>query len=211
MSDHRLRGRLEHGLEAMGLELSSDQIASLLAYLSLLARWNRAYNLTAVDEPAEMVERHLIDSLSILPWLEGDRVLDAGTGAGLPGVPLAIACPDRHFILVDTNGKKVRFLRQVRRELGLDNIEPVHGRLEMIDPGEYPADDVVARALAPLPRLVGQLEGWLVRGARLLAMKGRLEQSECDSVSSGYNVDRIELEVQGTAARRCLVIVSRNE
>ncbi len=211
MSDHRLRGRLEHGLEAMGLELSSDQIASLLAYLSLLARWNRAYNLTAVDEPAEMVERHLIDSLSILPWLEGDRVLDAGTGAGLPGVPLAIACPDRHFILVDTNGKKVRFLRQVRRELGLDNIEPVHGRLEMIDPGEYPADDVVARALAPLPRLVGQLEGWLVRGARLLAMKGRLEQSECDSVSSGYNVDRIELEVPGTAARRCLVIVSRNE
>ncbi len=195
----------------MGIELSAQQVEALLAYLDLLSRWNRAYNLTAVDEPVEMVDRHLLDSLSILPWLKADRVLDAGTGAGLPGVPLAIACPDRRFVLVDTNGKKVRFLRQVRRELGLDNIEPVQGRLETLDPDEYPAGEIVARALAPLPRLVEQLEAWLACGARLLAMKARLEQSECESVPSGYNVDRIELDVPGTAARRCLVIVSRNE
>jgi len=211
MNDLQLRERLERGIAAMGVGLSPEKVEALLAYLALLARWNRAYNLTAVDEPGEMVDRHLIDSLSILPWLKGNRVLDAGTGAGLPGVPLAIACPDRHFILVDSNGKKVRFLRQVRRDLRLANIEPVHGRLEMINPGEYPADDLVARALAPLPRLVGQLEGWLARGARLLAMKARLEHSECESVPSGYNVDRIELEVPGIAARRCLVIVSRHE
>ncbi len=195
----------------MGLELSAAQSDNLLAYLALLGRWNRAFNLTAVDEPDAMVDRHLLDSLSILPWLRSERVLDAGTGAGLPGVPLAIACPDRHFVLVDTNGKKVRFLRQVRRELGLDNIEPVHGRLEHLDADQHPAGDIVARALAPLPRLVERLEAWLARGARLLAMKARLEQSECESVPSGYNVDRIELEVPGIAARRCLVIVSRNE
>jgi 16S rRNA (guanine527-N7)-methyltransferase len=211
MSDQHLRERLESGLGKMGIELSTHQAQALLAYLDLLSRWNRAYNLTAIDEPEEMVDRHLLDSLSILPWLKAARVLDAGTGAGLPGVPLAIACPDRHFVLVDTNGKKVRFLRQVRRELGLDNIEPVQARLEHLDPDEYPAGDLVARALAPLPRLVEQLEAWLARGARLLAMKARLEQSECESVPSGYNVDRIELEVPGTAARRCLVIVSRNE
>ncbi len=211
MSSPELRKRLERGLGSMGIDLSGDQVEALLAYLALLTRWNRAYNLTAVDEPMEMVDRHLLDSLSILPWLKADRVLDAGTGAGLPGVPLAIACPERHFVLVDASSKKVRFLRQVRRELGLDNIEPVHGRLEMIDPDNYPAGDLVARALAPLPRLVGQLEAWLARGARLLAMKARLEQSECEGVPSGYNVDRIELEVPGTAARRCLVIVSRHE
>lgn len=211
MSDPGLRERLERGLAALKVDLSGNQVEALLAFLALLSRWNRVYNLTAIDDPVEMVDRHLLDSLSILPWLEADRVLDAGTGAGLPGVPLAIAAPGRHFVLVDANGKKVRFLRQVRRELGLNNIEPVHGRLEMIDPDQFPAKDLVVRALAPLPRLVGQLAPWLNGGARLLAMKARLEQSECESVPSGYNVDRIELEVPGTAARRCLVIVSRHE
>ncbi len=211
MNDSALRRQLERRLEAMKMSLDAGQIDAMLAYLALLSRWNRAYNLTAVDAPDEMVDRHLVDSVSVLPWLTGRRVLDAGTGAGLPGVPLAIACPDRHFLLVDSNGKKVRFLRQVRRELGMNNIEPIHRRLEMLDPEGECADDIVARALAPLPRLVEQLAPYLVRGARLLAMKGRLEQSECESVPSAYNVDRIELEVPGTAARRCLVIVSKNE
>ena len=211
MNDATLRQQLERRLETLTVSLDAGQVDALLAYLALLSRWNRAYNLTAVDAPREMVDRHLVDSLSLLPWLSGPRVLDAGTGAGLPGIPLAIACPDQHFLLVDSNGKKVRFLRQVRRELGLDNIEPVHRRLEMLDPEREWADDIVARALAPLPRLVDQLAPYLDRGARLLAMKGRLEQSECESVPSGYNVDRIELEVPGIAARRCLVIVSRNE
>ncbi len=209
MNDSALRRKLERRLEAMNRSLPAGQIDAMLAYLALLSRWNRTYNLTAVDAPDEMVDRHLVDSVSILPWLAGRTVLDAGTGAGLPGVPLAIACPDRRFLLVDSNGKKVRFLRQVRRELGLDNIEPVHRRLEMLDPDGECADDIVARALAPLPRLIEQLMPCLDRGARLLAMKGRLEQSECESVPSAYNVDRIELEVPGTAARRCLVIVSK--
>ncbi|QOC22675.1 16S rRNA (guanine(527)-N(7))-methyltransferase RsmG [Wenzhouxiangella sp. AB-CW3] len=205
------RQRLLAGVAALELDLDADRLEAMLAFVSLLARWNQAYNLTAIDDPNAMVDRHLLDSLSILPWLRSDRVLDAGTGAGLPGIPLAIASPQRYFVLVDANGKKVRFLRQVRRELALDNIEPVHARLESLDPVSHPAGDLVARALAPLPRLIEQLQPYLDRGARLLAMKGRLEQSECDGLPSAYNVERIELRVPGTAAERCLAIVNRNE
>lgn len=208
MNEAALDGRLEAGLDTLGIELDADRRERMLAYLALLGRWNRAYNLTAVEDASAMVDRHLLDSLSILPWLTGTRVLDAGTGAGLPGVVLAIARPESHFVLVDSNGKKIRFLRQVRRELGLANIEPVQARVEDLDPEPAP-DMVVARALAPLPRLVAQLEPFLTRGARLLAMKGRLAQSECAGVEDAYNVERIELEVPGTDAVRSLVMVTR--
>src|SRR5699024_6521313 len=138
MSIEAQHTRLDAGLAGLGQALDERCRIRLLDYLALLARWNRAYNLTAVDEPLAMVDRHLVDSLSILPWIAGHEIVDAGTGAGLPGVPLAIACPDRHFTLIDSNGKKVRFLRQVRRELGLANIEPVHSRLEDYRPERQP-------------------------------------------------------------------------
>lgn len=208
MSAADQRARLDVGLAELGLALEETGKARLLGYLALLSRWNRAYNLTAVDQPAAMVDRHLIDSLSILPWVDGCRILDAGTGAGLPGVPLAIACPDRHFLLVDSNGKKVRFLRQVRRELGLDNIEPVHSRLEDFRPETRP-DLVLARALAPLPRLVDQLGHLLAGGASLLAMKGRLEEDECAAVADAYNIERIELNVPGASGARSLAILRK--
>jgi 16S rRNA (guanine527-N7)-methyltransferase len=200
--------KLSSGIECLSIALQPAQRRRLLDYLALLARWNRTYNLTAVDQPVEMVARHLLDSLSILPWLSGQRVLDAGTGAGLPGVPLAVACPDRHFVLVDGNGKKIRFLRQVRRELGLDNIEPLHQRLESL-PVEPVPDTITARALAPLERLVGWHRPWLDRGARLLAMKAGLEENERAGVPDAYNVEIIDLEVPGLGARRCLAIISK--
>jgi len=209
VSPEDLHERLDAGLAGLGLTLPQAKKDQLLAYLALLSRWNRAYNLTAVDEPAEMVDRHLIDSLSILPWVDGAAVVDAGTGAGLPGVPLAIACPDTRFVLVDSNGKKVRFLRQVRRELGLGNIEPVHSRLEDFSP-ETPPDQVIARALAPLPRLVEQLGGMLGAGATLLAMKGRLERDECAAVADAYNVETIELNVPGAGGARSLAILRKS-
>lgn len=208
MSGNGTAARLACGLDRLGIDLSPGRQEQLLAYLRLLARWNRAYNLTAVDDPAVMVDRHLLDSLSILPWLRGKRIMDAGTGAGLPGVPLAVACADRHFILVDSNGKKIRFLRQVRRELELDNIEPLQARVEALELESAP-DEIVVRALAPLPRLIDQLGGFLDAGARLLAMKGRLEQSECSGVPEAYNVERIKLEVPGASGARCLVIVEK--
>ncbi|MDZ7791440.1 MAG: 16S rRNA (guanine(527)-N(7))-methyltransferase RsmG [Xanthomonadales bacterium] len=209
MNPDALRERLEKGLAGLGLSLEAERVDRLLDYLALLSRWNRAYNLTAVDEPAAMVDRHLVDSLSILPWIKGHEIVDAGTGAGLPGVPLAIACPGKHFVLVDSNGKKVRFLRQVRRELGLDNIEPVHARLEAFAPDSLP-DQIVARALAPLPRLVEQLGHLLSEGATLLAMKGRLEQDECAAVADAYNVEIIELNVPGTVNARSLAILRKS-
>lgn len=208
MSTDAIADGLDAGLARLELDLSAARRRQLLDYLALLSRWNRAYNLTAVDEPVEMVDRHLIDSLSILPWVTGNVIVDAGTGAGLPGVPLAIACPDRHFVLVDSNGKKVRFLREVRRRLELDNIEPVASRLEDLVLERSP-DLIVARALAPLPRLVAQVGRYLDSGARLLAMKGRLDPSECAGVPDAYNVERIELDVPGAGAARSLAIIEK--
>ncbi len=111
----------------------SDQ---LLHYHALLHKWNQAFNLTAVRDPLEMIDRHLLDSLSLLPYVEGKRVLDMGTGAGLPGIPLAICLPQTQFVLLDSNGKKIRFVRQAMMELGLQNVEPVQARLEAYQPVE---------------------------------------------------------------------------
>ncbi|MGY6554789.1 MAG: 16S rRNA (guanine(527)-N(7))-methyltransferase RsmG [Wenzhouxiangella sp.] len=199
---------LATGLQQMGISADQGRQRQLLAYLALLQRWNEAYNLTAVTDPVAMVARHLLDSLSILPALEGRIFLDAGTGAGLPGVPLAIARPDCRFVLLDSNGKKVRFLRQVRRELKLDNIEPVQGRLESyrMDP---PPDALLTRALAPLERLVAWSAHWLDLGIPLLAMKSDRAESEIRDVPEPYNVRLEELRVPGLCARRCLAIVEK--
>jgi len=160
------------GLEQMDLALATDQSDRLLAYLLLLQRWNRVYNLTAVREPLEMVAKHLLDSLSVLPYLLGDRVLDVGTGAGLPGIPLAIASPQRVFHLLDSNSKKTRFLRQAVMDLGLTNIEVIQARMESYLPEEKFAT-IVGRAVASIPDLSAAIGHLLARPARLLVMKGQ--------------------------------------
>lgn len=199
---------LAAGLDALGLALADTQRFDLLRYLALLKRWNKAYNLTSIDEPGEMVARHLLDSLSIQPFLQGTRIMDSGTGAGLPGVPLAIAAPERSFRLVDGNGKKIRFLRQVRRELSLSHVLPIHSRLEDLPLKPQP-DTITARALAPLARLVDWHERWLAAGACLLAMKGRIDEKEISAVPAAYNVELVDLEVPGLGARRSLAIITR--
>lgn len=166
------RRLLEDGLGTLGLSGAGRLADSLLTFQALLARWNRAFNLTAVRDPEEMVVRHLLDSLAIHPWVPAGRIADIGTGAGLPGIPLALALPDRTFTLVDSVGKKLRFVRQACRELGLDNVAPVHIRLEDFRP-EQPFDAVVARALAPLERLAPLAAPLLAPGGSLLAMSGR--------------------------------------
>ncbi|MEX2498766.1 MAG: 16S rRNA (guanine(527)-N(7))-methyltransferase RsmG [Wenzhouxiangellaceae bacterium] len=203
----RMEQRLVAGLEHLGQSLAPEQVKAVLDYLAELVRWNKAYNLTAVTDPLEMVDRHIIDSLSLRPFIQGQRIFDAGTGAGLPGVVLAIAEPGRHFILVDSNGKKVRFLRHIKRTLGLDNIEPVHARLESLklDP---PPDEIVARALAPLDRLAEWLSPWLDQGTRLLAMKGKLEQAEIDQVPDRFRVEQQTIELPAMPAERCIAVVS---
>jgi 16S rRNA (guanine527-N7)-methyltransferase len=201
---------LEDGIDAMSLTLAPSQRRRLFDYLALLIRWNRAFNLTAVDQPRAMVARHLLDSLSVLPWLVGSTVVDSGTGAGLPGVVLAIASPQRRFTLIDSNGKKVRFLRQVRRSLNLNNVEPVQARLEALAERAAP-DTVTARALAPLERLVAWHRPWLETGSRLVAMKARLDDDERSAVPDAYNVERVDLRVPGLDASRCLAIVTMRQ
>jgi len=200
--------RLSAGLKSLGQALPEENIERQLDFLAELVRWNKAYNLTAVTDPMEMVDRHVIDSLSIRPFIDGRRILDSGTGAGLPGVVLAIAEPDRHFVLVDSNGKKVRFLRHIQRTMGLDNIEPLHARLESLELTP-PPDEIIARALAPLGRLVEWHRQWLDQGIRLLAMKAQLERDELDGVPRAYAAEKQFLDWTGIQAERCVVAVRR--
>jgi 16S rRNA (guanine527-N7)-methyltransferase len=168
---------LVSGAAALGLALAPGQIERLLGFLALLTRWNRAYNLTAVRDPGEMVPRHLLDSLVILPYLYGESVLDLGTGAGLPGLPLAVCDPDRHYWLLDGNGKKVRFVRQVVLELGLTQVVPVHERIEAYRPGRK-FSTIVSRAVATIAQIQAAAAPLLERPGRLLVMKGRYPQDE---------------------------------
>jgi len=196
--------------ELEGLAADSKQITSLLAYLDLLNRWNRTYNLTAAKKPTDMVTRHLLDSLSVLPSLRGRRVLDAGTGGGLPGVPLAIARPELEVTLLDSVGKKVRFLNHVRRELGLANIKPVQSRLETFaeDTG---FDVVISRAFSDLASFVKAARHLLSDSGALYAMKGRYPEGELEALPARIRVDSIEkLKVPGLQEDRHLVIMSVN-
>jgi 16S rRNA (guanine527-N7)-methyltransferase len=187
------------------IEPSGPLCDGLLAYLGELLAWNRAYNLTAVRSADDAVTRHLLDSLAILPWVQGERLLDVGTGPGLPGIPLALARPDRQHVLLDSNGKKVRFLRHVIRTLGLNNVEAVQARVENLEDGDG-FDCITARAFAPMPRLLRWVGPLLAPGGRLLAMCGRDDRSQ--EIEAGFRLlDNIELRVPYLDAERRLLIV----
>ena len=193
------------GCEALAIRLPEGASVRLSAYLTLLERWNRAYNLTAVRDPEAMVGRHVLDSLSILPWLEGPRVLDVGSGAGLPGIPLAVVRPDCQFYLLDSNGKRTRFLTQVAGELQLHNARVVRGRVEDYRP-ESLFDTVVSRAFATLADMVADAGRLCAPTGRLLAMKGVFPDDELARLPAGYVVvDVYPLRVPSLDAERHLV------
>lgn len=193
------------GSERLGVQLHSKAVARLVVYLTLLERWNRAYNLTAVRDPEAMVVRHVLDSLSILPWLAGPRVLDVGSGAGLPGIPLAIARPEYRFCLLDSNGKRTRFLIQVVAELRLDNVDVVRGRVEDYRPATL-FNSVVSRAFATLADMVADAGRLCAPEGRLLAMKGVFPDDELARLPPGYAVvDVYPLRVPNLDAERHLV------
>jgi 16S rRNA (guanine527-N7)-methyltransferase len=183
---------------------------ALLAYLAELGRWNATYNLTAVKNPLDMVLRHLLDSLSVLPWIGGGPLLDAGTGAGLPGVPLAIARPRLEVTLLDSTGKKIRFLNHVRRELGLENVTPVQARLETYTTVDSP-DQVISRAFTDLASFARSARHLARRPLQLLAMKGKRPGDEIKALPEWAVVESIEkLSVPGLQEQRHLVIMTVN-
>ncbi|MFT3897378.1 MAG: 16S rRNA (guanine(527)-N(7))-methyltransferase RsmG [Thermomonas sp.] len=206
---HELAAPLRTGLAA--LALPGDLAPPLLAYLDLLARWNRSYNLTAVRDPREMVPRHLLDSLAMQPFVRGIGTLaDLGTGPGLPGIPLAIATPGLRVTLVESNGKKARFLREAVRTLGLGNTEVAESRIEALDrPGAF--DAITARALATLPQILGFGGHLLAPGGTLLAMKGARPDEEIAALPPGWRLETLHrLAVPGLEGERHLAVVGRD-
>jgi len=202
------RQQLDRGLAALDLQLSKGRREQLLGYLGLLTRWNRSYNLTAVRDPSIMVRRQLLDSLSILPWVDQGPVLDVGTGAGLPGIPLAIARPDLNFSLLDSNGKKTRFVNQVVGELGLANVEVIRSRVEQLDRPQHYAL-ITSRAFATLAEMVEKTAPLLVPDGCWLAMKGTQPQIERVDLPAGLRVKTVVLQVPGERGQRNLVILRR--
>ncbi len=204
-----IAARLASGVVALGMTLSDAQQQRLLAYISLLERWNRVHNLTAVRTPLDMVTRHLLDSLAVTPHMRGPCVLDVGTGAGLPGIPLAIALPRMHFTLLDSIAKKTRFLVQVVGELALSNVRIEARRVENYQPVEL-FDTVISRAFSSLPQFIAGA-GHLCRpGGLLLAMKGRHPAAELHELPPGYVVDNvIHITVPGLNEERHAVCVRR--
>ena len=202
---------LSRGAEELGVRLDEPGKQQLLAYLALLIKWNKAYNLTAVRNPDEMVSRHLLDSLSVAPFVAegGNRWLDVGSGGGMPGIPLAILFPDRQFTLLDSNGKKTRFLTQVKLELGLANLEVVHSRVEQYRP-ELSFDGITSRAFSSLADFSEWTRHLGNADARWLAMKGVHPDDELQSLPGDFSVRSCEvLKVPGCQGQRHLLILRR--
>lgn len=206
---NRLDTKLTDGLAALKLSLSTDAKNALLDYVALLVRWNAAYNLTAVRDPDEMIARHLLDSLAVLPYVHGATLADLGSGAGLPGIPLALAAPERAVTLVDSNGKKARFLREAIRALKLANVRVVETRVEEME-GQF--DCITARAFASLTDMLAWGGKLLAPGGDWLALKGRRPDDELAGLPAGFAIERImPLAVPGLDAERHLVVINRTE
>ena len=226
----RLEATLEQGLRDLALGVPANAQQKLLHYLHLIVKWNKHFNLSGITAIQEMVPLHLLDSLAISPYLEGERILDIGSGAGLPGIPLAIANPDKSFVLLDSNGKKTRFLFQVKVALELSNVEIVDARvdeyLSTADTGEFSL--ITCRAFSSISSIVKMIEKPLASGTKLLAMKGvyphdeiaELQQDKTINSTSNktsstdldncYKVESvIELTVPGVESQRHLVLIGQ--
>ena len=200
---------LSTGARQLGVELSEAQHAQLLAYLALLIKWNKAYNLTAVRNPDEMVSRHLLDSLSVMPFIHSERWLDVGSGGGMPGIPLAILHPHKQVTVLDSNGKKTRFLTQVKLELKLDNLQVIHKRVEEFQP-ELPFTGIVSRAFSSMENFTNWTRHLGDAQTQWLAMKGLHPADELVALPADFKVDSEQaLTVPGCQGQRHLLILRR--
>jgi 16S rRNA (guanine527-N7)-methyltransferase len=201
--------RLEDGIAALGLALGRGPRTQLLQHLELLEKWNRVHNLTSVRDVPKAVSVHLLDSLAVVPHLAGKRLLDAGSGAGFPGIPIAVARPDMQVDLLDSSHKKCAFLRQAVTELGLKNVRVACERIESWRPGRQ-FDCIVSRALAEIAEVVALSAHLLAPGGVIAAMKGVYPFDEIERVPPEFRVRRVHaLAVPGLQAERHLVLIER--
>jgi 16S rRNA (guanine527-N7)-methyltransferase len=211
---------LAAGIAEMDLDVSAEAQQKLLVYLALLQKWNKVYNLTAVRDPLEMVTLHLLDSLSVLPYVKVKSLLDVGSGSGLPGIVLAICLPSLQVTTIDTVQKKAIFMRQVKGELGLDNLQVVHARVESFKPAEK-FEAIISRAFSELALFIKLTKNLLVKNGQWLAMKGQVPHHELNTLaleslnivgSLNIRVQKIiPLTVAGLNAERHLVVLENNE
>ena len=199
---------LVDGIAALDLTVDEEKVEQLLAFLNLIEKWNKAYNLTAIKNNKDMVSLHLLDSLTVIPYLEGQRIIDIGTGAGLPGIPLAICLPQFSFTLLDSNSKKTRFVQQAVLELKLSNVEIIHSRAEDYQPDNL-FSTVLTRAFAELSDIIESTKHLLSKNGKMIAMKGRCTESELTQVLAKKTV--IPVYIPGINAERNLVCIHCNE
>jgi 16S rRNA (guanine527-N7)-methyltransferase len=200
---------LNNALNKNNIVLSSDQREQIIQYLELIQQWNRVYNLTAITDPTEMVYLHIIDSLLVASHLTGNRFLDVGTGAGLPGIPLAILNPEQQWTLLDKNSKKTRFLMNVVAELKLKNVNVVHTRVEDLNAAD-PFDGIISRALSTIALFTTTSAHLLAPTGRWYAMKGKYPEQELLELPSGFQIkERLALTLKGMAVERHLIIIGK--
>lgn len=205
-----LKAQLDEGCAALSIDLSEAQKQQLLDYVALLVKWNKVYNLTSVRDPAQMLSRHILDSLSVLPYLDAPTLLDVGTGGGLPGIPAAIVRLDCAVTLLDSNSKKTRFLQQVKAELGLHNVTVVHGRVEQVSLPKFAI--ITARAFATVDDIIKLAGQHCEQNGRLVLMKGIYPTEELQFDSKAFRLqDVVSLDVPECQGERHLVRLIKNE
>jgi 16S rRNA (guanine527-N7)-methyltransferase len=202
--------QLERGLDKLGVLWNSEQIEKLHSFLSMLERWNKTFNLTAIRDPFDMLKLHLLDSATMhQPIQLANHIIDVGSGAGLPGIPLAILNPEKQFTLLDSNGKKTRFIFQARSELALTNVKEVNSRVETYQP-EIPFDMVITRAFSSLPKMLQQCDHLVSNEGVFLAMKGKKPDLELSQIQKEYMVsDLYKVMVPETEGERHLIEIKK--
>lgn len=209
-----LKQQLESGVQRLQIQVHEEQLSLLLQYVELLQKWNQTYNLTAIEDSSEIISKHILDSLSVSKYLEGKNIIDVGSGAGLPGIPLAILFSDKKFTLLDSNVKKIRFMQQAVIDLGLKNVQTLHQRVEdfrSLDQTSNEFNIIISRAFAPSDKLFVSCEevlNFLSVSGKIIFMLGK--QNHLEALPNGYNVVEIQsIEIPNLKAQRHIAIVER--
>lgn len=202
--------KLQQGLGELALSLTDQQCSQLVSYVELMTKWNKAYNLTSVRDPMDMLTKHILDSLAIAPFIKNKRYIDVGTGPGLPGIPLAIACPEATFTCLDSLGKRVRFMKQVAFELQLTNVEPVQARVEDFHPTEL-YEGVLSRAFASISDMLHWCHHLIDSSGEFLALKGQYPQDELDVIADDITVvSTHQLDIPFLDGERNLIVLKKH-